>query len=375
MSYPPELSAWMHTVSTVLPHLSRSQIAVLAAYSFAAMLVQGAGISQVAFFLAELLGQSENTVRQRLRESLYGASDKRGKRRREVEVRSCFAPLLGWVLGMWRSEEGMVLALDAITLRDTFTVLVVSVVVGRCAIPVAWVVVRATQKEAWKPHWRRLLRELRLQLGELPVWVVADRGLYARWLFRDIRACGWHPLLRINAQGSVVLRDTGERLPLSFIAQRVRGGFWHGQVSCFKHKRGRLACTLLVLWEEKQQEPWLLVTDLPPGQTSPAWYSLRMWIEAGFKALKTGGLHWERTRMSDPARAERLWLVLALALVGTLAAAPPEPLLHDLASRLSLVRRGILARLAAAVRNRPLPPLALPVFHLPSPPLLEFIPP
>lgn len=373
MLHPRGLSAWTQTVSTILPHLSRAQIAVLASYSFASMLVQGAGISQVTAFLAELLGQSENTVRQRLRETLYDMSDKRGDKRREVEVDTCFAPLLSWVLGKWRSDDGLVLAMDAITLRQAFTVLVISVVVGRNAIPVAWTVVSATKKEAWKPHWRRMLRELRGLTGDRPVWMAADRGLYARWLFRDLRACGWHPLLRINARGSVVIRETGQRFSLAFIAERVRGGFWHGQVVCFRDKRRQLACTLLALWDEGQQEAWLLVTDLPPGQTSPAWYSLRMWIEAGFKALKTGGLHWERTRMTDPARAERLWLVMALAVTGAACAAPSEPPLSDL-PRLSLVRRGLIRILAACVRGDTLPPLILPAFHLPPPPTLEFIP-
>ena len=30
------------------------------------------------------------------------------------------------------------------------------------------------------------------------VLVLADRGLYARWLFRRIVRVGWHPFLRIN---------------------------------------------------------------------------------------------------------------------------------------------------------------------------------
>jgi len=33
---------------------------------------------------------------------------------------------------------------------------------------------------------------------EWQVIVLADRGLYARWLWDIIRACGWHPFLRIN---------------------------------------------------------------------------------------------------------------------------------------------------------------------------------
>ena len=30
------------------------------------------------------------------------------------------------------------------------------------------------------------------------VLVLADRGLYARWLYHRIRRLGWHPFLRIN---------------------------------------------------------------------------------------------------------------------------------------------------------------------------------
>jgi hypothetical protein len=40
---------------------------------------------------------------------------------------------------------------------------------------------------------------------------------------------------------------------------------------------------------------------------------LRSWIEQFFKDCKRGGWQWQRTRMTDPARAERLWLALAVA--------------------------------------------------------------
>ena len=33
------------------------------------------------------------------------------------------------------------------------------------------------------------------------VLVLADRGLYARWLYKCILAQGWHPFLRINQGG------------------------------------------------------------------------------------------------------------------------------------------------------------------------------
>ena len=44
-----------------------------------------------------------------------------------------------------------------------------------------------------------------------------------------------------------------------------------------------------------------------------AWYGLRMWIEHGFEQFKSGGWQWQKSRMTDPDRASRLWLAIAVA--------------------------------------------------------------
>jgi hypothetical protein len=70
----------------------------------------------------------------------------------------------------------------------------------------------------------------------------------------------------------------------------------------------RLLRPLLTSWYQGHVERYLqkLKADV-------AWYGLRSWIECGFKDAKRGGWHWEQTKMSDPRRAERLWLAMALA--------------------------------------------------------------
>jgi hypothetical protein len=385
MPYPPELSQWMAEVSTYLTPLSRCQAYGLALYSYAVVLTQSCGVSHAAFFLGHMLGQRENTVRQRLREVSYEATHKRGAQRRELDVSLCFAPLLRWVLRLWDSPNlDMAFALDATTLRQTFTVLSVSVLVGRSAIPVAWAIVRATQPGAWKPHWLRLLDRVGHSLPDTyRVMVLTDRGLYAKWLFQAIQAQGWHPLMRINAGGTCVERTTGRRWSLAALATQCAGRVWQNDVMCFQDA-ARLRCTLLVMWDDAQKAPWLLVTDWAPDTVSPVWYGWRMWIEEGFKALKSGGFHWERTRMTDPARAERLGLVLALAALRCAAAdglPEPPPRLHFLRPtapprspaypRLSLLKRGMLTLLAAALRGQDTLSYALRAQAFPSAPSLS----
>lgn len=314
MSYPEPVLQWRKTLSTAFPHLSHPQATVLALWSYGMVLAQACGITTVSAALALQIGEKEASLVQRLREWCYAAHDKKGSHRREVEVRTCFAPLLRWVLSWWPAQEPrLALALDASTLSDRFTVLAISVLYRGCAIPVAWKIVAAGAKGAWQPAWIDLLRSLH---GCVPphwlVVVMSDRGLYAPWLYQQIAALGWHPFLRINQQGHFrpVQEDTFR--PLSTLVPKVGSG-WCGDAVCFSEPKSRLRCTVLARWEEGYKEGWLVVTDLAPEQAEVVWYGMRSWIEQGFKDYKRGGWQWHQTKMIDPARAERLWLAIAVA--------------------------------------------------------------
>jgi hypothetical protein len=315
------LSQWIDTVSTHLPHLSRPQATVLALWSYGMVLVRSCGISSVSAMLAALLHKKEGSVRQQLREWCYDAQHKKGEQRQSLDVTSCFAPLLQWIIQwcQWwpEGERRVALAMDATTLGQRFVVLTISVVYRGCAIPVAWRVVGATRKGAWKPHWLALFTLL--QEGVPTEWMVivlADRGLYARWLYRHIVSIGWHPYLRIN-RGAKFCLPQYRRVKANFhyldTLLPAPGADWCGQVVCFSDKGGRLKCTLLAWRGQGYDEAWFVLTDLPPEVADIAWYGMRAWIECGFKDLKRGGWSWHQTKMTDPARACRLWLAVAVA--------------------------------------------------------------
>jgi len=102
------------------------------------VVARSCGITLVRATLALQLECSEACLVQRLREWCYGAKDKRGDKRQEVDVSTCFAPLVHWILSLWPADEPrLVLALDASTLKKRFTVLCIGVVYRGCAIPVA----------------------------------------------------------------------------------------------------------------------------------------------------------------------------------------------------------------------------------------------
>jgi hypothetical protein len=309
---------WTEVVTTHMPHLSKPQAAVLALWSMGMVLARSCALTAVSLFLAQGLERKPNTVRQQLREFCYEAKAKRGGSRQEVAVETCFAPLLAWVLSWWEGNQ-RAFAVDATTLGQRFVVLVVSVVYRGCAIPVAWTVLAATEKHAWRGEWLRMLRQVRAVVPRrFFVIVLADRGLYARWLFQRIVRLGWPPVLGVNTGGTFRPGKSVPYRPLrEFVPQP--GTQWVGCGTAFQGPRRRLNCTLLARWDEGYRDPWLLLTDLAPSAGEACWYGLRAWIEQGCKMTKRGGWQWQRTRMTDPQRAARLWLAVAVATLWLLS--------------------------------------------------------
>ena len=360
------LSTWTTEVSNHMGHLSKAQVTVLALWSFSMVMTRNSSVSAATVMLSALLNDKENTVRQRLREWYWDAADKKGTKRREIRVENSFVPLLNWILSKWQGEQ-LALALDATLLGDRLAVLAVSVLYRGCAIPIAWTVLAANKEHPWRKEWLRMLRLLHGAVpGDMRVIVLSDRGISRPWLFRRICRLGWHPLLRITLCGTFRPQNEATFKSLgSFVCQA--GHCWQGTGTLYK--TNPLNCTLLIRWEAGYEQAWLLITDLPPQASQACWYGLRAWIEHGFKFIKSAGWQWHRTRMTDPQRAARLWLVVALATLWLLSVggcAEDTVLLAtvpDLAEisrsiktrHVSIFRRGWTLIIAALITQSPLP--------------------
>ena len=315
MRFPPGYYQIEAALAGYLPGLRPAQRRGLALWVAGSILARSA--CQHAVLAALSVYGPWHALRQRLREWTYDGADKQAPCATQVEVRRCFAPLLGWVLAWWRGEA-LALALDATLLHDRVAVLAVSVLYRGTAIPVAWHVLPANQEGAWMGAILRLLRWLRPAIPPgLTVLVLADRGLWSPRLWKRIRQLGWHPVLRVQA--TIRFQPTGQRRVVARDLVPGPGHAWVGAGVAFKDRAQRRAGTLVVAWDGGQQAPWVVLTDLPPARVGACWYGLRIWVELGFRALKSLGWQWQRTRRTAPARVARHWLVLAVATLWTVA--------------------------------------------------------
>lgn len=279
MHVPPQLHPMERALAERLPHLRGPQRRGLAFWVLGAVLAQSA--CQAAVLAALLPWAPYHALRQRLREWLLDGADKACPCAAQVDVERCFAPLLRWVLAWWQGRE-LALAVDATAHRGDVVALVVSVLYRGSAIPVAWAVLPGNAPGAWMGPILRLLRRLRPAVP--PGWtvlVLADRGLWSPRLWRRIRRLGWHPLLRIQRR-TTIAPDGRERCAAGALVRP--GEAWVGRGRLGWPKGRRLTVTLVAAWTTAQEEPWVVVTDLPPDRVGVGWYALRMWVELGFRA-------------------------------------------------------------------------------------------
>lgn len=217
------------------------------------------------------------------------------------------------VLADWPAETLLVIV-DLTALKDRLIRLQVSLAYhGRC-VPLSWAVYPASGVPADTTWLTLFTAALTAAQALLPrgrrVVVVLDRGFTSPAVWDAVCAHGWHAVLRAlrtvhlrTAQGTEQELGTllGDAPGLVALAGRV-----------FK-KAGWRQATVTAIRQDGMAETWVLLSDLPAGLARATEYALRMHIEQSFRDEKAHGWQWEQSRITDPARASRLVLVLHLA--------------------------------------------------------------
>src|SRR4051794_38464229 len=92
------LDAWTEQFRNAFPDLSRPQASVLALDSLGMILARRCGLNDVVAALVPLLRVGYLTLRSRLQGFYQPVTAKSGLQRDELDVTTCFAPLMVWNL-------------------------------------------------------------------------------------------------------------------------------------------------------------------------------------------------------------------------------------------------------------------------------------
>jgi hypothetical protein len=335
------LHAWTQQVVTLLVGIRVTQARTLAAFSLGLIWAGCATLPRIARTVpGPARGES---VERRLRRYLANS---------RVDPRQVWAPVVrGLAPRVAGPGQEVTLVFDPTPHRGHATVLMLSVVVHKRALPVSWRVV--PQQEDWPEKLGPLFRAMAAEVNAaLPAGatatLLADRGLVGPTLVDGCRAAGWHLVLRLKAspKDAAMIRLPGEaevRLT-TFVARRVArpGHRWSGPAAILKGEGWRQGF-VTIYWGRGAAEPWVLFSDRAGGYARVREYRRRGQVEAAYQDGKGRGFRLGQSRVSlltrDLDRLDRLLLAVALATWW----------LHGLGGR--VVRAGLRSRYDRADRR------------------------
>ncbi len=73
--------------------------------------------------------------------------------------------------------------------------------------------------------------------------------------------------------------------------------------------------TAIAWWEETEEEPLYLISNLSVEQDPCDWYEIRFTIETFFSDQKSRGFHLHKSHLSDPQRLAQLMIATCLAYI------------------------------------------------------------
>jgi hypothetical protein len=203
------------------------------------------------------------------------------------------------------------------------------------AVPLVWQTWRASQSGQ---HWDRALARLLDAVAEhvsaeATVVLLADRGLGNHVLARAACDRDWHYLLRVQRRTRIRLpdgtvREIGTLVPSPTPSRSAHA--WHRQGCITDAAIGPSRCKRGTQWSldwnqalttnvvalpapRPNDDPWLLITDLPASPARCTEYRHRTDEEELFRDLKSFGWQWQDSRLQHPDRVDRFLLILALA--------------------------------------------------------------
>lgn len=289
-----------------LTPVSKPQLTNLSLLTFGLFAAGNSQLPRIAAKLPLLTGAAGLT--QRLRRLLMNPA---------IEPGTLYQPVARFLLACFTGGP-VRLILDATDLGGRLPVLFVAVAYRGRALPLGWRMLPAMGCSEFAEQKALLADVAALVPPSTEVTLLADREYGSLAVTRFCLNRGWHFCLRIKKNRWLLHRD-GQGAP-----QRKQPG------SLPLAPGGRLfvadvrlpalperSLSLCCGWsrDNKDDEPWYVLSDLPADHRVLALYHVRFHIEEMFRDFKEFGFRLETTHLCDPERVSRLLLCVCLAHV------------------------------------------------------------
>lgn len=208
------------------------------------------------------------------------------------------------------AHQPLVLVMDASTVGRGCLALMISVLYGRRALPLAWTVVPRPKGQLPQEVHRTLLAQVQaIMPPEAHVIFVGDGEFDGTDLQADLQQAGWHYVCRTAS--NLLVTAFERQFPMNAVPLQP-GQAWEIPDALIT-AQGYGPVTVLLVWEEGYEHPLYLLTNLQDPHQALAYYRQRPHIETFFSDQKSRGFHLAHSHLSDPQRLHRLLIASCLA--------------------------------------------------------------
>jgi len=221
-----------------------------------------------------------------------------------------FLPFVQPLLTHLAQVRPLAFIMDGSAVARGCVTLMVSLIYGRRAIPIAWLVIEGTKGHFPAETHVALLREVKAMVPETAQVVFLGDGEFdSPELQAEAEGSGWEYVCRTAK--NIQIGVDGQWLSLADLnVKRGKREFRQGVL--FTH--AAYGPVLVIAWWDAQyEEPIYLVSNLRSVQTACDWYRKRAHIETFFSDQKSRGFQLDKSHVSDPTRVLRLMLAACFA--------------------------------------------------------------
>jgi hypothetical protein len=306
-AFSPLCRVWHEQVKDFFSKLHGHQSKVLAMFVLGAIKAESIVIQRVA---EALLGESKakaSSIERRLERFLSNEG---------IETEKTWNELLEHVMPYFRRGP-MRLVIDLTPYEEHAQVIYIGILQHSRVLPLVWKVMPG--QESWDQGlWDcidQLLTRLAPHIGKTECTLIGDSAFGCSAMVALCEKYGWHYLFRICAQHTCEhWAPDGRLLPTCPVSDLVNepGKRFYGRVRLWQEQQ--IETNLSAYWDKHEEEPLLLISDLPAARKRITEYRLRWRVESTFQDLKSRGWDWEESHVRRLDRVDRMLLVLFLVV-------------------------------------------------------------
>ena len=229
-----------------------------------------------------------------------------------IKIKSLYIPLVMAAIHKW-DEKRLYLALDTTVLWNQYCMIHLSVICGGRAVPLLWKVMEHKSSTVAFKEYKLMLKLSHRLLSKYPdIMLLADRGFANHELMNWLKMSRWHYCLRLPCD---VFIHGARRHPieLKYLYPPKSEAVLYHDVGLWLD--GRCRSNFVLANVRGTKEPWAVVTDEDPTLQTLWQYAFRFRIEELFLDSKSGAFQLEESKIRDRKALERLYLVVALAIL------------------------------------------------------------